>query len=116
MYGPGRCKRDLVDGDVASLAAKMAMLMQWARAKHPRTCQFDGTWSPMALLYFGPKAAAAAGSGDAPQGAVVLLLYAEFGPNVLVACHNKHLPVKPGDTIEMDLSLDTIITHADLQR
>ena len=73
-------------------------------------------YQPLALLYFGPKSSAAAGSNDVPRGNVLLLLYVEYRPIVLVGCHNKHLPIVLGDVINIDLSLQTIIGHAAIAR
>lgn len=115
-YGRARCATDIDDAAKARLSILRRSLRSWAVHRHPKPCRYDQVWTALGMLYFGPKANAAGGSGGVAPGRVALLVYPELGPLELVFCVQPSLAVQPGDLVTMDLQLEQMANLAKITR
>ena len=115
-YGAGRCASTLTDADKTALAKARVTLRQWCNLRRPKPCKVDGVWESPSLLYVGPREAPPASADALPPGYLVLQLYAELSPLVLVACVQRSMPPTPGDVVQLRLSVETLLSDAELAR
>ena len=115
-YGAGRCAGTLADADKIALAKARVALRQWCNLRRPKPCKVDGVWESPSLLYVGPREAPPASADALPPGYMVLHLYAELSPLVLVACVQRSMPPAPGDVVRLRLCMETLLSDAELAR
>ena len=115
-YGAGRCASTLADADKTALAKARVTIRQWCNLRRPKPCKVDGVWESPSLLYVGPREAPPASADALPPGYLVLQLYAELSPLVLVACVQRSMPPTPGDVVQLRLSFETLLSDAELAR
>ena len=102
--GRRRCRADMDATEVAAVDASHKRLRDWCCATRPPSTKWNEAYAPLRLLYIGPSVAAAAGSGDALAGRVLLVLYGQ--PRCFVASMQPSPPLAVGDVVHVDLRLE----------